>query len=142
VLLGEFVQRLDAKNRVTLPARFRHHFADGVVVARGFDGCLAVYAPAEWEAFTRSQLGRLDPFSREGRRMSRFLYGGASESELDRQGRIMIPPHLLEHARLERDLVVVGVRERLEIWALEEWRRHESELEGSVEDVAERLARG
>jgi MraZ protein len=138
MLLGEFDQRLDAKNRVTLPARFRAHFADGVVVTKGWDGCLFVWNRAGWEGFTESRLGRLDPLSREARQMSRFLYGGAIESDVDRQGRVMLPQPLLTHAQLDKEIVVVGVRDHLEIWDREAWKR-ESDFEG-VEDVAERLA--
>ena len=140
LLLGESVQKLDAKNRVTLPARFRDHFADGVVITKGFDSCLSVYNRDGWEQFTESQLGRLDPFSRQGRQMTRFLYGGAWETEVDRQGRVMLPPMHLEHAGLERDIVVAGLRDRLEIWSLPAWRAQEAESEGSVEDVAESLS--
>jgi MraZ protein len=139
MLLGEFVQRLDAKNRVTLPARFRGDFARGVVVTKGLgDRCLYVWDPQGWERFADAKLGRLDPFSREGRRLSRFIYGGASEGELDRQGRVMLPAPLLEHAQLDKDIVVVGVRDHLEIWDREAWKR-ESDFEG-VGDVAESLA--
>jgi MraZ protein len=138
VLLGEYVQRLDAKNRLTLPARFRPHFADGAVVTKGWDGCLVVFNRRGWEEFTESQLGRLDAFSREGRRMSRFLYAGASETELDGQGRVMLPPPLLEHAGLRKDVVVAGLRDRLEIWDHDAWKQ-EAKFE-EIEDVAERLA--
>jgi MraZ protein len=140
LLLGESVQKLDAKNRVTLPARYREHFADGVVVTKGLDGCLAVYNRSGWEAFAESQISRLDPFSREGRRLARYLYGGAWETDVDRQGRVMLPPMHLEHAGLERDIVVAGLRDRLEIWNLEAWRAQEAESQGSVEDVAESLS--
>ena len=140
MLLGEFVQRLDAKNRVTLPARFRGDFARGVVVTKGFgDRCLYVWDREAWERFADARLEALsDPFNREGRRLSRFLYGGASEGELDRQGRVMLPAPLIEHAQLDKEIVVVGVRDHLEIWDRETWKR-ESDFEG-VEDVAERLA--
>jgi MraZ protein len=141
VLLGEFSQRLDAKNRVTLPARFRPHFADGVVVTKGWDGCLFVFDRRSFEEFAEAQLGRLDPFSHEGRRLSRFLYGGAAETDLDGQGRVMLPPPLLEHAGLGRDIVVAGLRDRLEIWDADEWRRQASDGGERIEDVAERLAR-
>jgi MraZ protein len=140
VLLGESVQRLDVKNRVTLPAKLRAHFAQGVVVSKGFDGCLFVFSPDGWEAYVDAQLGRLDPLSRRGRDMSRWLYGGASETELDRQGRVMLPPAQLAHAGLERDIVVAGLRDHLEIWDLAAWRKREAEFEGSVEDVAESLS--
>ncbi|HSD00778.1 MAG TPA: division/cell wall cluster transcriptional repressor MraZ [Gaiellales bacterium] len=140
MLLGESVQRLDVKNRLTLPAKLRAHFAHGVVVSKGFDGCLFVFSPDGWERYVDSQLGRLDPLSRRGREMSRWLYGGASETELDRQGRVMLPPAQIAHAGLEKDIVVAGLRDHLEIWDLTAWRKREAEFEGSVEDVAESLA--
>jgi len=141
VLLGEFSQRLDAKNRVTLPARFRSHFADGVVVTKGWDGCLFVFNRDGFEEFAERQLGRLDPFSREGRLVSRFVYGGATETELDGQGRVMLPPPLLEHAGLGRDIVVAGLRDRLEIWDADGWKQQSADGGERIEDVAERLAR-
>ena len=140
MLLGESVQKLDAKNRVTLPAKLRAHFADGVIVAKGVDRCLSVYTPAGFEAFVDRQLGEHSPFSREARVMSRHLYAGAWETELDRQGRIMLPPPQLAHAGLERDIVVAGLRDILEIWDLAAWRRMQAESEGSIEDVAESLS--
>jgi transcriptional regulator MraZ len=140
VLLGEFVQKLDAKNRFTLPARYRSRFADGVVVTKGLDGCLVVFNKAGWESFAESWLQRLDPLSREGRLVSRFVFAGASEGELDGQGRVMLPQPLMEHAGLSRDIVVAGVRDFLEVWDLEAWKRVQTESEGSVEDVTERLS--
>jgi MraZ protein len=140
MLLGESVQRLDAKNRVTLPARLRAAFSAGVVVSKGFDGCLFVFTPDGWDAFVASQMARLDPLSRSGRDMSRWLYAGAVETELDRQGRVMLPPQQLEHGNLKRDIVVAGLRDHLEIWDLETWRTRAAEFEGSVEDVAESLS--
>jgi MraZ protein len=140
MLLGESVQKLDAKNRVTLPAKLRGHFTDGAVISKGFEQCLVVYNRDAWEAFTEAQMGRLDPFSKQGRTMSRHLYAGSAEVEVDRQGRIMIPPAQLSHAQLDRDIVVAGLRDRLEIWDLAAWRSQEAEFEGSVADVAESLS--
>jgi MraZ protein len=138
MLLGEFEQRLDAKNRVTLPARFRPRFAGGVVVTKGWDKCLFVWDPEGWQRFADLQLSRLDPFTREGRQLERFLFGGAKETELDGQGRVMLPAPLMKHAMLDKEIVVVGVRDHLEIWDRERW-NGESQVEG-VEDVAERFA--
>ena len=140
MLLGESVQKLDAKNRVTLPARFRAHFAEGVVVSKGFEACLVVYSLSGWERFTGETLSGMDPFSSRGRQISRHLYAGAFQTELDRQGRVMLPASQLAHARLERDIVVAGLRDRLEIWDMTAWRALQAEFEGSVEDVAESLA--
>jgi MraZ protein len=141
MLLGEYAQRLDEKHRVTIPARLRDAFADGVFVTRGLDRCVALYARDGWEDFVASQTARLDPFTREGRQMERFLFGGAVEAELDRQGRVAIPAPLLQHAALQREIVVAGVRDRLEIWDREAWERALVDLEGSAEVVAERLVR-
>jgi MraZ protein len=140
VLLGEFVQKLDSKNRVTMPAKLRSRFADGVVVTRGLDGCLAVFTRDGWEEFATAWLDRLDPLSRRGRQVTRFLFGGANETELDAQGRVMLPQTLVAHAKLRHDIAVVGVRDHLEIWDLETWQHLQDESEGSVEDVTERLS--
>ncbi len=140
MLLGEYEHSLDDKSRVTLPARFRQAFADGVFVARGIDPCLLVYPPDGWNRFVDGRLAGLDPFSREARQMSRFLFAGTIETELDRQGRIMLPAALTEHARLRREVVVAGVRDHLELWEPSAWRKELKEVERSADRVAERLA--
>jgi transcriptional regulator MraZ len=140
MLLGEFEHTIDDKNRLTLPAKFRSAFSDGIVVTRGVDGCLSAYAPDAWERLVQSRLASLDPLSKEGRRMQRFFYSGATEGELDKQGRVNVPAALIEHAGLGREVVVAGVNDHVEIWDREAWRRELAEVEGSAEDVAERLA--
>jgi MraZ protein len=140
MLLGEFEHTIDDKNRLTLPAKFRESFAGGVVVTRGMDGCLYAYPREEWRESVESRLRALDPLSREGRMMHRYFFSGAAEAELDRQGRVMIPAALAAHAGIEREVVVAGVRDHLEIWDRATWREHLKEIEGSAEHVAERLA--
>jgi MraZ protein len=140
MLLGEYEHTLDDKNRLTLPAKFRTAFAGGVVVTRGMDGCLYAYRREDWDSLVRTRLALLDPLSKQGRRMQRFFFSGAAEVEPDRQGRVMIPSALIEHAGLGRELVVAGVRDHLEIWDRAAWRKELKEVEGSAEDVAERLA--
>ncbi len=140
MLLGEYEHTLDDKNRLTLPARFRQAFAEGIVVTRGMDGCLFAYTPGDWTSLVQGRLATLDPLSKEGRRMQRFFYAGATEAELDKQGRVGIPGALLEHAKLGRDVVVAGVHDHLEIWDRAAWRLELAEVEGSAEHVAERLA--
>jgi MraZ protein len=140
MLLGEHEHTLDEKNRLTLPARFRQAFAEGIVVTRGMDGCLFAYTPGDWTTLVQGRLATLDPLSKEGRRMQRFFYAGAVEAELDKQGRVGIPGALLEHAKLGRDVVVAGVHDHLEIWDRAAWRLELAEVEGSAEHVAERLA--
>ena len=140
MLLGEYEHALDDKNRITLPARFRQAFADGVFVTRGFDPCLSVFSRAGWERFVEEQLAGLTPLSREARQMSRFIFAGAIETELDRQGRIGLSAPLLEHANLKREVVVAGVRDHLELWEPKTWRREVDDVGGRADLVAERLA--
>jgi len=140
MLLGAHEHTIDDKNRLTLPAKFRQAFADGIVVTRGLDGCLYAFRRPDWDRLLESRLATLDPLSPEGRRLERFFYSGASETELDKQGRVMVPRELIEHAKLGREVVVAGVNDRLEIWDRAAWRRELAEVEGSAEDVAERLA--
>lgn len=140
MLVGEYEHTIDDKNRLTLPARIRDSFADGIVLTRGLDGGLDAYPRADWEALVESRLAGLDPFSVEGRRMHRFFFAAAAEAQVDKQGRFMIPAPLLAHAQLGREVVVAGVRDHLEIWDRAAWRRELDEVKGSAEDVAERLA--
>ncbi|HXH96639.1 MAG TPA: division/cell wall cluster transcriptional repressor MraZ [Gaiellaceae bacterium] len=140
MLLGEYEHTIDDKNRLTLPARFRGAFAEGIVVTRGMDGCLNAYAPSEWAGVVEARLASLHPLSKEGRRMHRFFFSGASEGSIDKQGRVSIPAALIQHAKLGRDVVVAGVNDHLEIWDRAAWQRELAEVEGSAEDVAERLA--
>jgi MraZ protein len=140
MLLGEYEHTLDDKNRLTLPAKFRRVFEDGCVVARGFDGCLSAWTPEGWASYQESTLSTLNLLSREQRQLHRYLISGATDTTPDRQGRVLIPPPLLAHAKLGRDVVVAGVNDHLEIWDRDAWRRELSEVEGSAEDVAERLA--
>ena len=140
MLLGTHEHTIDDKNRLTLPAKFRQAFADGVILTRGIERCLYAYPRSEWEANVQSRLGKLDLLSKEGRLMQRFFFAGASESEPDKQGRVMVPATLAEHAGIGREVVVAGVRDHLEIWDRAAWRAHLREIEGSAEHVAERLA--
>ena len=140
MLLGEYEHTIDDKNRLTLPARFRDTFADGIVLTRGMDGCLYAYTRADWQRLVDTRLATLDPLNPDARRMQRFFFSGAVDGELDKQGRIMVPAALSQHAKLGREVVVAGVYDHLEIWDRAAWRAQLSEVEGSAENVAERLA--
>jgi MraZ protein len=140
MLLGEYEHTIDEKNRLTLPAKFRQPFDEGLVLTRGIERCLSAYPRGNWSETVESRLEKLDQLSREGRLMQRYFYSGASEAELDRQGRVMVPAPLSEYAGLGKEVVVVGIRDHLEIWDRAAWRAHLDEIEGSAEDVAERLA--
>jgi MraZ protein len=139
MLLGEHEHSLDDKNRLTLPAKLRAAFEEGVVVTKGLDGCLFAYPRTEWEGMA-ARLGSLDPLAADTRRLHRLFFGGAAQGELDKQGRMVLPQTLIEHAGLGRELTVAGVHTHLEIWDRAKWRQQLHEVEGSAEDVAERLA--
>ena len=139
MLLGEHEHALDEKNRLTLPARLRDQLGDRVVVTRGLDGCLYVYAAPEWDKLAQ-RVGTLDALSREARTMQRFFFASAMDAELDKQGRIVIPVGLLESAGIGREVTVAGIYDHLEIWDRAAWRDQRQTVEGSAEDVAERLA--
>jgi MraZ protein len=139
MLLGEHEHSLDDKNRLTLPAKLRAAFEDGVVVTKGLDGCLFAYPRGEWERMV-ARLTSLDPLARDTRQLQRRFFGGAAAGELDKQGRLVIPTPLLEHAGLTREVTVAGMNDHLEIWDRTKWRLELHEAEGSAEDVAERLA--
>jgi MraZ protein len=140
MLVGEYEHTIDDKNRLTLPAKFRQAFVEGLVLSRGIERCLYAYPRSEWEASVQSRLGELDLLSKEGRLMQRYFFAGAAEAEADKQGRVMVPSSLGAYAGLGREVVVAGIHDHLEIWDRAAWREHLDEIEGSAEDVAERLA--
>src|SRR3990172_8887053 len=130
---------VDEKNRLTLPAKFRDALSDGVVLARGIDRNIDVYPRGSWDA-SIARIAELDSLTREAREMKRFVFAGAAVAELDKQGRVLVPPDLVSHAGLGKDVVLAGVHDHIEIWDRAEWAVHVSEIEGSVGDVAERAA--
>jgi transcriptional regulator MraZ len=140
MFLGEHQHTLDEKNRLTLPAKFRDSFPDGLVLTRGMDGCVYAYARADWEQLVDSRLATLDPLSRDDRMIQRHFFSGAAEATADRQGRVMVPAALVKHGGLGREIVVAGVFDHLEIWDAGAWRAQLKDVEGRAEDVAERLA--
>ncbi len=139
MLLGEHDHSLDDKNRLTLPAKLREAFAGQFIVTRGMDGCLDVYPRAEWDELA-ARIRELDPLGRESRVMRRHFFTGAVTAELDKQGRFVLPAALLEREGIGREVTVAGVYDHLEIWDRAAWRTHLNEVEGSAENVAERLA--
>ena len=136
---GEYEHSVDEKSRLTFPARFRHSLAAGVVLARGIEQNIDVYPSDSWHE-RMDRIAQLDSLNREAREMKRYVFAGAALSELDRQGRVLIPPHLASHAGIGKDVVVIGVHDHCEIWDRSAWAAHLSAIEGSAGDVAERLA--
>ncbi len=140
MFIGTYEHTIDEKSRLTLPARFRESLGAGVILARGFESTVAVYPRETWSATVEARISALDPLSTEARRLRRFFFSGAAEADLDRQGRILVPAALARHAGLERDVVVTGNYDHLELWSPAAWEQHLTAVEGSAEDAAERLA--
>ena len=136
---GEYEHTIDDKNRLTLPARFRDELDAGVVLARGIERNIEIYPRGSWDANV-ARIADLDSLTREAREMKRFVFSGATVTELDKQGRVIVPPNLAKHAGIDKDVVLAGVHDHIEVWDREEWRAHLGAIEGSAGDVAERLA--
>ena len=139
MLLGEYRFNLDDKGRITIPSKFRKNFKDGIVVTKGFENCLFVFTKTEWQDFA-NQIKQLKTLKKDARLLSRFIFGGATEDQLDGQGRIMLPPNLREWATLAKEVVIIGVGNRLEVWSKENWLNTEKQAAGSFSDIAEELA--
>ena len=140
MFIGTYEHTIDEKSRLTLPARFREALGGGVVLARGIDGNVAVYPRETWKVTVEARMSVLDPLSREARELRRFFFSGAGEADIDGSGRVLVPAPLVRHAGLEREVVVAGNYDHLELWNPTEWEKHLTAVEGSVEHAAERLA--
>ena len=136
---GTHEHSIDEKNRLTLPAKFRDGLGTDVVLVRGIDGTVDVYPRQSWEQSV-SRIAELDSLTPEARQMKRFVFASAAMAEVDKQGRVLVPPDLARHAGLGKDVTVAGVNDHVEIWDRRVWASHVTEIEGSVGDVAERAA--
>lgn len=141
MFLGTYSPKLDDKGRVILPAKFREQLADGLVVTRGQDRCLTVYAMAEFERI-HTQLQAAPMTNKEVRDYQRLLLSGASDEVPDKQGRVTIPPHLRDYAGLGRDLAVIGAGSRVEIWDASMWETYVARQESKFSDHAEEISPG
>ena len=139
MFLGQYEHAIDDKGRVTLPAKFRAELATGVVVTRGLDGCLFLYPTEEWDRLSNriNEMSVADP---KARKINRYFFSGASECSADRQGRILIPAFLRDHAQLGDEAVIIGSGTHIEIWNTEAWAKTLQITEDDIVIVAEELA--
>jgi MraZ protein len=138
VFLGEYAHGLDNKGRLTIPSRFREELGSPCVVTRGLDQCLFVYPPQEWQALA-DKLATLPLTQSDARAFVRLLFSGATECELDKQGRILLPPHLRQYAGIDKEVVVIGVSRRIEVWSAAEWEQYSTAAAESYETIAEKI---
>ncbi len=137
---GTFDYSLDAKNRLTVPAKFRAALAEGVVMAKGTQPCVELWVPEAYDTFTESILETFHPFSEERERLELFYGSNSHETELDSAGRVGFPPFLLQHAGLEKEVVVAGARNKITIWDREGWARKNEELVSDVREIRSRVS--
>lgn len=131
MLIGEYSQNLDAKGRVNIPAKFRTDLGESFVISKGLDNCAYVYPKEEWKRFEQ-ELCSVQPTQR--RMLNRFFFSGAEECCIDGQGRVVIPPKIREYAGLSKEVVVIGVSDKVEIWDRSRW---ESYMENPAFDPDE-----
>lgn len=125
MLLGEYRHNVDVKGRVSVPSKFRGDLGQTFVITKGLDNCLFMYSKQEWETF-ELKLKELPLTNQDARSFVRFFFAGAAECEVDKQGRINIPQNLREYANIQKDVVIVGVATRAEIWDSENWNKYTS----------------
>ena len=136
---GTFDHTLDAKNRLTVPARFRATLAEGIVLATGIERCVAIWRPPDYDAFTKTTLQGHSPLSPQTRQLTRFFSANSHDTELDSAGRVMLPAFLVEYAGLGRDVVVTGAGDCLEIWDRAAWASYNQKLIDTMPDITASL---
>jgi len=141
MFLGEFIHTIDDKGRLTIPAKFRADLAAGLVVTRGIDRCLAIYALGEWERLAE-RVSALPLTDRRARAFRRLVFANASDAIPDRQGRVLIPPRLREYAGLDSEVIVTGLNTYIEVWNVDAWSKEREHVEGDEADVEEWAALG
>ena len=138
MFMGEYNHTIDAKGRMIVPSKFREQLGNEFVVTKGLDGCLFVYPNEEWHNI-EEKFRTVPLTTKDARKFSRFFFAGAATCELDKQGRILIPPVLREFADLQKDVVSVGVLNRIEIWSKDNWLECNSydDMDGIAEHIAD-----
>ena len=139
MFMGEYNHNVDGKGRMIFPAKFREELGERFVITKGLDNCLFVYAPEEWRIM-EEKLRKLSLAKPEARAFARFFFAGAAEVEPDKQGRVLIPNNLREYGKLDKDVVVIGVSTRIEIWARDAWDEYNAAIGPEVVRIAENLA--
>lgn len=136
MLIGEYEHSLDAKGRLIMPAKLRDDIGEVFILTKGLDGCLFAFSKSEWEKFEQ-KLSALPVSDKNARAFTRFFFAGAIECEIDKQGRFLISSNLREFASLTKDVVIIGLNSRIEIWSKEKWMAEDEEI--SAEDIAEKM---
>lgn len=139
MFIGEHQHIIDDKSRVIMPSKFREDLGYNFIMTKGLDNCLFVYPKEEWMVL-EEKLRSLPLTNRDARAFVRFFFAGATECTLDKQGRVLIPSNLREHAKLTKEAVIIGVATRIEIWSKKEWDTYNDDDSLSYDSIAEKMA--
>ena len=139
LFIGEYRHSLDVKGRIIVPAKFRDGLGDKFVLTKGLDGCLFAYSKEEWANF-EEKIKSLPLTNKDARAFVRFFFAGAVECEIDKQGRTLIPPMLRAYAGLSKDIVIIGVSNRVEIWSQDKWDSYSEAEDLEADELAEKMA--
>lgn len=139
MFMGEYSHSIDPKGRLIIPAKLREELGDNFVVTKGLDGCLFAYPQEEWQNIEK-RFREVPLTTKDARKFSRFFFAGAAQMELDKQGRILLPATLRNFAGLEKDVVLVGVLDRVEIWDKSRWDENNAYDDQDMDEIAEHMA--
>lgn len=137
MFIGEYQHSLDPKNRINIPSKFREELGPTFVMCKGLDGCLYAYTMDEWKRLEEKLKG-LPLTNKDARAFVRFIFSGAAEIDIDKQGRALIPQNLIEYAGINKDIVSIGVATRIEIWSREKWAAY-NEQNIDYDEIAEKM---
>ena len=138
MLMGEYEHTLDAKGRISMPAKLRKDMGDTFILTKGLDGCLFAFSQEEWLNF-ETKLKGLPLSDKNARNFVRFFLAGATECEIDKQGRFLLVNTLREYAEITKEVIIIGVGTRLEIWNKDKWKKYNSNENISADTIAENM---
>lgn len=138
MFMGEYQHAIDPKNRIIVPSKFRDGLGSTFIMTKGLDGCLYGYTMEEWNKL-EEKLKQLPLTNKDARAFSRFFFSGATEIEIDKQGRALIPQNLIDYAIIIKEIVTIGVSNRIEIWSKEKWESY-NDLNIDFDEIAEKMS--
>ncbi|MCL2383462.1 MAG: division/cell wall cluster transcriptional repressor MraZ [Oscillospiraceae bacterium] len=139
MLIGEYEHSMDSKGRLIMPAKLKEDIGEKFVITKGLDGCLFIYSQSEWKNF-EDKLRTFPLTNKDARALMRFFLAGAMECEIDKQGRFLITSSLREFAELDKEVVIIGVLTKVEIWSKEKWLKYSADENQTADEIAEKMA--
>ncbi len=139
MFIGEYKHNIDLKGRIAVPVKFRSQLLEGAIVTKGLDRCLFIFTSKDWEVLAQKLIA-LPLAQANSRAFVRLMLAGAVDCELDNQGRVLLPEYLRQYANLEKESVVAGLYNRIEIWDKESWKIYKEKTENASDEIAEKLS--